>query len=148
ERVLKDHLHFAPQRPYLALAERCCSPFRATNTPARLGRPQQGETERRPARAALADDAESGPPPDDERDAIDRLHISAHPAQHSAPDRKPDLDVLSLDQLGRCRIGRRRTSLRLGRQQAARVGMARMGEDPGGWAGLDDLAYRHDADLI
>src|SRR6202040_3445837 len=101
ERVLKDHLHLAPQGPQLALTERRDVALRETNAPLRLGQSQQCQAERGLAGAAFADDAESGPAPDRERDAVDRLHISTHPAQPTSADRKPDPDVPSLDQLGR-----------------------------------------------
>ena len=118
------------------------------DVPLRLGQPQQRQAERRLARAALADDAERGAGAHRERDAVDRLDVAVDPAQHAAADRKPHLDVLALDQLRRRGIGRRRPALRLGGEQAARVGVVRAGEDLGGRAGLDDLARCHDADLV
>ena len=45
------------------------------------------------------------------RDAVDRLDVADHLAQHAALDRKPDLEIVGLDHDRRVRLRRRRIGL-------------------------------------
>jgi len=148
KRVLKDHLHLAPQWPQLALAECRDIVLSKADMPSRLGQPQQCEAECRFARAALADDAEGCALAHRKRDAVDRLDVAPDPAQHAAADREPHPEVVRRHQLRSGGVCRWRPALRLGGEQASRKRVPRVGENGGGRAGLYDLAPRHDADLV
>ena len=99
-RILEHHLHPLAQRPQLRLAEVCdvlaVEDDRATG---RLVQAQQGPPDGRLAAAGLADEAERLAPLDRQRDAVDRLDVSDVPVeQEAAADRKPDPEVIDLDE--------------------------------------------------
>src|SRR5205085_6529673 len=96
--ILKNHLHLAPQRtqPPLRLLRDVTPP--EADRALGIEQPQQRETQRRLARAALADDPQRRAGAHLERDAVDRLHIALDAAKDAAADRKPYLDVIALDQ--------------------------------------------------
>ena len=68
------------------------------------------------------------PAPHLDRDAVHRLDVADHLAQHAALDREPDLEIVGADHHRRRRIERRRIALGLGGEQRARVGMLRRRE--------------------
>ena len=109
---------------------------------------QDGEAERGLARARFADDAERLAGAQLERQAVHRLDVVDGAAQQAALDRKPDLEVVGLDDDGRGQVLGRRLALGLGRQQLARIGVLGRLEDVGGQALLDDLALVHDVDAV
>src|SRR5207248_5364772 len=123
-----DDLHLAPQRaqPPLALLRDVTAP--EADRAFGIEQPQQRETQRRLARAALADDPQRRAGAHLERDAVDRLHIALDAAKDAAADRKPYLDVIALDQDRRRRIGRRHPALRLRRQSPPCIWMLRLCE--------------------
>ena len=88
----------------------------------------------------LADDADRLALADAERNAVDRLHVADRALKEAALDREPDLDRPGLDDDRRVRRHRVRAALRLGREQALRVGMLRIAEHLRDLALLDDLA--------
>ena len=100
-RVLEDHLHPAPERPQLGLAE--VRDVLAVEDDPAAGR--LVETQDRPAHgglpaARLADEAERFAATDLERDAVDRLDVADMPVEDEpALDRKVDLDVVELDEV-------------------------------------------------
>ena len=65
--------------------------------PLRRDEPRQREAERGLAGAGFADDAERLAGAQRQVDAIDGLHVIDGPAQEAGLDRKPDLEVLGLD---------------------------------------------------
>ena len=81
-------------------------------------------------------------------DAVHRLDVADHLAQHAALDREPDLEVVGRDHDRRLRARRRRVRLRLGGEQRARVRMLGRREHALDRALLDDLAALHDADSV
>ena len=68
--------------------------------PLRRDEPQDGEPERRLARAGFADDAERLAGAQLERQPVDRLHVIDRLAQQPALDREPDLEIVGLDHDG------------------------------------------------
>ncbi len=91
--------------------------------------PQDREPERRLAGAGFADDAERLAGAQLERQAVDRLDVVDRAPQRAGLDREPDLQVVGLDHDGRAIVGHWCRSLGLGRQQVARIGVVRVGED-------------------
>ena len=83
------------------------------------------EAERGLAGAGFADHAERLALAHLDADAVDRLDVADHLAQHAALDRKPDLEIVGLDHDRRVRLRRRRIGLRLGGEQRLRIGMLR-----------------------
>ena len=65
--------------------------------PSRRDQPQDREAERGLAGARFADDAERLALAHLDADAVDRLDVADHLAQHAALDREPDLQVVGLD---------------------------------------------------
>ena len=147
-RILKHDLHVVAIRPHLLELEALDRIAHEHDRARRRDQPQNGETERRLARAGFADDAERLALAQFNADAVDRLDVPDDLAQHAALDRKPDLQIFRLDDDGRVRARRRRIRLRLGREQRARIGMFGRGEHALHLALLDDLAALHDADPV
>ena len=131
--VLEDDLHLAAQRPQLAAG-------RALDRPCRRSRSRPGwraaaaapgrawscrSRSRRPRRP-------SGPRAPSSVDAVHRLDVADRAAQQAALDREPCTFTSSRRHHDR-RVWRRRRrlALGLGRQQMARIGMLRAGEDLG-----------------
>ena len=148
ERVLEDDLHVLAQRAHLAVGQPVDALADVGDRPLRGDEPQDGEAERRLARAGFADDAERLALAQLERQPVDGLHVVDR-AAHGAPlDREPHLEVVGLDDDGRRVVGGRRLALRLGREQLLGIGVLRRGEDVLGGAFLDDLAALHDVDAL
>ena len=72
----------------------------------------------------LADDAQRLARAQLEREPVDRLDVIDGAPQRALLDRKPDLQVVGLDDDGRAVVGGRRRALWLGSEQMARVGDA------------------------
>src|SRR5262249_17927584 len=101
EGILEDHLHLPAQAAELPLAERRYVPA-VEDDLARCGLVQ---AEQRPpdsglATPGLADQAECLAPPDHEADVVDSAHVAdVTIEQDSRLDRKPDPELLDLDQV-------------------------------------------------
>ena len=148
ERVLKYDLHVATERPHLLETQTLDVFAQEHDRPVRRNQPQQRQTERGLAGPGFTDDAERLALAHLQRHAIHRLDMADRLAQQSAPDRKPDLEIVGRDHDRRFGARRRRIGLRLRGQKLARVGMLRRLEDPFDRSLLDDLATVHDANTI
>src|SRR5690348_17037085 len=101
ERILEDHLHPSAQCAKLALAERRDVPAVEDDLPRRrLVQAEEGPPDRGLAAARLAHQPEGLAPPDHEADVVDGAHV-ADVAVEEDPrlDRKPDPELLDLDQV-------------------------------------------------
>ena len=116
--------------------------------PIRGNQPEQRQPQRGLAGAGFADDAERLALADRDADAVHRLDMADGRAQQPALDRKPDLQIVGRHHHRLVGPRRRRIGLRLGRQQRARIGMLRRGEDFLDRPLLDDLARVHHADDV
>ena len=96
----------------------------------------------------LANDAERFPFANFDADPVDCLDVADHLAQNAALDRKPDLQVLGLDDHGGVRLQRGWVRFRLGGEKSARVGMLGRDEHALHRPLLDNLAPFHDADTV
>ena len=99
-RILEDHLHPAPQRAELALAQ--VGDVDAVEDDLARGRvveAQQRAPDRGLAAPGLSDEPEGLAALDVDRDAVDRLHVADVAVEHDpAADREPDLQVLDVDE--------------------------------------------------
>src|SRR5690606_30389854 len=92
--VLEDDLHLAPKRTQ-ALRLQVGDVLAVEPDPTRAAlEPQQGEAERRLARAALADDPDRMTCANGGRNAVDRLHVVDRAPKDARLDREPDPYVL------------------------------------------------------
>ncbi len=110
--------------------------------------PQDGAPERRLAGAGFADDAERLALAQRDGQAVAGFDVADGLAHQAAQDRKPDFEVLGLENHRRVGLRRRRIGLRLGGEQRLRIGMLRRGENLLDGAVLDDLAVLHHADAL
>jgi hypothetical protein len=106
-RVLEHHRQVPPERPELPLGEPgqvLALPHDAARR--RVGQAQQRPTQRRLARAGLADQAEHLAPADVERDVVDRSHHARRPAQQPATGREVHGQPVHVEEdLARPRVG-------------------------------------------
>jgi hypothetical protein len=137
-----------PQRPEFALAELLQVVRVEFDVALAALEPQQGEAQRRLARARFAHQADRVALAQGEAHAVDGFHVTDRAAQEAALDGKVHLDVVEPQNLLRRRIGRRRAALGLGRQQVLGVGMLRMVEHLVDGTLLDDAALGHHADPV
>ena len=148
ERILEDDLHLAAQRPQpLAGHAVQLEPAEADPALARL-QAEQGQAQRRLARAALAHHADRLALAHGETHAVDRLDVGDRAPQQPAADRKPHANVLRLHHDGGVRARGARHRARLGGEQAPGVGVTGRLEDRAGRARLDDLARAHHAHAL
>jgi hypothetical protein len=100
ERVLEDHLHAAPQRPQLPVAELGdVSPVEDDAAVSRLVEPQDRPADGRLAAAGLADETERLPATDRQRHVVDGADVADVAVEDEpALDREVLLQVLQLDE--------------------------------------------------
>jgi hypothetical protein len=148
ERVLEDDLQIraqvAQRRRLQALDFAAQKQDRAVTG----DQPQDGQRQRGLARTRFTDNPQGLTGAHRQGCGIHRLHMANCAPHQPALDRKPDAQIPGLQQ-GFClchhRIG---PTLRLGRQQFAGIGMARIGENLSRRALLDDLTCLHHADPV
>ena len=146
--ILEHHLHVAAQRAHRREAKAFDRFAEIGDAALRRDQPQNGEAERRLARAGLADDADRLPLADHHADAVHRLHRTDGPTHQPLLDREPDFQVVHRnDGLG-ARVGSRCETFRLGGEQGPRVRMFGRGKDGLRRTGFDDPALLHDGDVV
>src|SRR5215475_12537113 len=148
ERILEHDLHVASEWPHRVEFEALDALAQEYDRPVRGNQAQQREPERGLAGAGLADHAQRLALAHGKADAIDRLDVSDRRTQQPALDRKPDLEIVGLDDDGRFRTRRRRIWFWLGRQQLPGIRMSWRGKHLLDRALFDDLAAVHDADAV
>ncbi len=101
ERILEDHLHPAPQRSQLALAQRGDIATVEHDPPGRrLVEPEDRPTDGRLAAARFAHEPEGLAAADRQRDVVDSANVADVAVEHDAAlDREPDPQVLELDEV-------------------------------------------------
>src|SRR5882724_2721479 len=148
ERILEDDLHLAAQRPQRLRGHAVqLEPAEADPALARL-QAEQGQAQRRLARAALAHHADRLALAHGETHPVAALDLADRAPQQPAPNRKPPANVLRLHHDRGVRPRGARNRARLGGEQAPGVGVTGRLEDCAGRARLDDLARAHHAHAL